>query len=161
MLVSNEGKMKYKEFFIRCFTSFCWNCLEEAHSPVECDTALKWMVKNSSESENVTWILANTQPCPNCKVLIEKTGGCKYVTCHCAYAFCWTCLGSFKCHDKVKHDENAEERVRNRFKESNMSYVYYFERWDANHKAQEKELAELCKNFLQGISDGLPEVGRH
>ncbi|KAL8094532.1 hypothetical protein AgCh_036168 [Apium graveolens] len=174
MLGSDEGKMKYKEFLIRsyveddkniewcpapncecailylgggsydvtcrCLSSFCWNCLEEAHSPVDCESAGKWMLKNSSESENVIWILANTQPCPNCKVLIEKDGDPLFVSCHCGHSFCWTCLGPLKCHGKY-----ANERVRNRFKGSNMRYVYYWERWDVNHKAQEKELADLCK----------------
>ncbi|XP_074354312.1 putative E3 ubiquitin-protein ligase ARI8 [Apium graveolens] len=182
MLVSDEGKMKYKEFLIRsyveddkniewcpapncecailylgggsydvtcrCLSSFCWNCLEEAHSPVDCESAGKWMLKNSSEPENVIWILANTQPCPNCKVLIEKDGDPLFVSCHCGHSFCWTCLGPLKCHGIsvcVYRDKYANERVRNRFKGSNMRYVYYWERWDVNHKAQEKELADLCK----------------
>jgi ariadne-1 len=33
-------------------------------------------VKNSAESENVTWIMANTKPCPKCQVAIEKNQGC-------------------------------------------------------------------------------------
>ncbi|KAK1391242.1 putative E3 ubiquitin-protein ligase ARI5 [Heracleum sosnowskyi] len=54
------------------------------------------------------------------------------------------CTACVNYQDGVKHDENAEERVRNRFKECGMRYVYYFQRWDANHKAQEKEVADLC-----------------
>ncbi|KAK1391241.1 hypothetical protein POM88_010297 [Heracleum sosnowskyi] len=84
MLVSDEGKIKYKEYLIksyvedhkfikwcpapncecaiqylrgvsydvtcRCWSNFCWNCLGEAHSPVDCETAANWMLKNISES---------------------------------------------------------------------------------------------------------------
>ncbi|KAK7264928.1 hypothetical protein RJT34_32541 [Clitoria ternatea] len=34
---------------------FCWNCNEEAHRPVDCDTVAKWILKNSAESENMNW----------------------------------------------------------------------------------------------------------
>lgn len=37
--------------------------------------ACQWNIKNSSESENINWILANTKICPACKVSIEKNQG--------------------------------------------------------------------------------------
>ncbi|KAL0298482.1 UNVERIFIED_CONTAM: putative E3 ubiquitin-protein ligase ARI7, partial [Sesamum radiatum] len=37
----------------RCAHSFCWNCVEEAHRPVDCGTVSKWIMKNSAESENM------------------------------------------------------------------------------------------------------------
>ncbi|KAG6758158.1 hypothetical protein POTOM_038494 [Populus tomentosa] len=40
----------------RCAYSFCWNCTEEAHRPVDCGTVAKWILKNSAESENMNWI---------------------------------------------------------------------------------------------------------
>ena len=39
---------------------------------VDCETVKKWILKNSAESENLNWILANTKPCPKCKRPIEK-----------------------------------------------------------------------------------------
>ncbi|KAJ6987411.1 hypothetical protein NC653_020616 [Populus alba x Populus x berolinensis] len=39
----------------RCAYSFCWNCTEEAHRPVDCATVAKWILKNSAESENMNW----------------------------------------------------------------------------------------------------------
>ncbi|KAK4375708.1 hypothetical protein RND71_006385 [Anisodus tanguticus] len=39
-----------------CSFSFCWNCTEEAHRPVDCDTVSKWILKNSAESENMNWL---------------------------------------------------------------------------------------------------------
>ena len=55
-----------------CGAAFCWTCQEEAHRPVACETVRKWLIKNSAESENMNWILANTKPCPDCKRPIEK-----------------------------------------------------------------------------------------
>uniref|UniRef100_A0A2P2LQM7 RBR-type E3 ubiquitin transferase n=1 Tax=Rhizophora mucronata TaxID=61149 RepID=A0A2P2LQM7_RHIMU len=75
----------------RCSYSFCWNCTEEAHRPVDCGTVAKWILKNSAESENMNWILANSKPCPKCKRPIEKNQGCMHITCTppCKFEFCW------------------------------------------------------------------------
>lgn len=48
---------------------------------VVCDTVRKWITKNSAESENLNWILANTKPCPKCCRPIEKNQGCMHMTC--------------------------------------------------------------------------------
>ncbi|KAG6763842.1 hypothetical protein POTOM_031285 [Populus tomentosa] len=112
----------------RCAYSFCWNCTEEAHRPVDCGTVAKWILKNSAESENMNWawdvgldsyhisegqkvfmspvngfrsrILANSKPCPKCKRPIEKNQGCMHITCTppCKFEFCWLCLGAWSDH---------------------------------------------------------------
>uniref|UniRef100_A0A8R7TK37 RBR-type E3 ubiquitin transferase n=1 Tax=Triticum urartu TaxID=4572 RepID=A0A8R7TK37_TRIUA len=83
-----------------CSYGFCWNCTEEAHRPVDCATVSKWILKNSAESENMNWILANSKPCPKCKRPIEKNQGCMHITCTppCKFEFCWLCLGSWSEH---------------------------------------------------------------
>jgi hypothetical protein len=48
---------------------------------VSCATVRKWLTKNSAESENLNWILANTKPCPKCHRPIEKNQGCMHMTC--------------------------------------------------------------------------------
>ncbi|XVF65470.1 hypothetical protein PTKIN_Ptkin09bG0252100 [Pterospermum kingtungense] len=92
-------------FDVSCFCShsFCWNCTEEAHRPVDCDTVAKWILKNSAESENMNWILANSKPCPKCKRPIEKNQGCMHMTCSppCKFEFCWLCLGTWSEHGEV------------------------------------------------------------
>jgi ariadne-1 len=66
---------------------------------VDCDTVSKWIVKNSAESENLNWILANTKPCPKCKRPIEKNQGCMHMTCsQCKNEFCWLCLANWQEH---------------------------------------------------------------
>ncbi|XP_044482540.1 probable E3 ubiquitin-protein ligase ARI8 isoform X2 [Mangifera indica] len=84
----------------RCSYSFCWNCTEEAHRPVDCGTVAKWLLKNSAESENMNWILANSKPCPRCKRPIEKNQGCMHMTCTppCKFEFCWLCLCAWSDH---------------------------------------------------------------
>ncbi|KAI8566981.1 hypothetical protein RHMOL_Rhmol02G0085700 [Rhododendron molle] len=83
-----------------CSYGFCWNCTEEAHRPVDCSTVAKWIMKNSAESENMNWILANSKPCPKCKRPIEKNQGCMHMTCTppCKFEFCWLCLGAWTDH---------------------------------------------------------------
>ena len=40
-----------------------------------------------------------TKSCPQCGILIYRTGGCLHMTCKkCEYEFCWTCKQNFKAH---------------------------------------------------------------
>lgn len=50
-----------------CGNSFCFQCGETSHDPCSCQQLRQWQLKNHDESENVTWILAYTKPCPNPK----------------------------------------------------------------------------------------------
>ena len=66
---------------------------------VDCQTVGMWLRKNSAESENANWILANTKPCPKCKRPIEKNQGCMHMVCsQCRSEFCWLCLGNWADH---------------------------------------------------------------
>ena len=56
----------------QCGNAFCFKCGAESHRPCECELTNQWNMKNSAESENITWIMANTKPCPKCKKSIEK-----------------------------------------------------------------------------------------
>ena len=58
-----------------CGAAFCFACKEEAHRPVDCETVRRWVVKNSAESENMTWILANTKQVRE-REWRETDGGC-------------------------------------------------------------------------------------
>ncbi|KAK1383896.1 RBR-type E3 ubiquitin transferase [Heracleum sosnowskyi] len=134
-----------------CSGSICWHCVEDSHRPVDCVTVGEWILKNNSESENVSWILAFTKPCPNCKVPIEKNSGCMHMSCKppCNYQFCWICLGSWSnhrsstCNGYANRRGSEVDRNREQAKEYIMKYVHYYERWAANHKSREKALADL------------------
>ena len=74
-------------------------CNPAASLQVDCQTVGKWLRKNSAESENANWILANTKPCPKCKRPIEKNQGCMHMVCsQCRSEFCWLCLGNWADH---------------------------------------------------------------
>ncbi|XAR48738.1 Ubiquitin--protein ligase [Bertholletia excelsa] len=143
-----------------CSYGFCWNCTEEAHRPVDCGTVAKWILKNSAESENMNWILANSKPCPKCKRPIEKNQGCMHMTCTppCKFEFCWLCLGSWSDHGErtggfyacnryeAAKQEGAyddTERRREMAKNSLERYTHYYERWATNQSSRHKALADL------------------
>ncbi|KAK9054120.1 hypothetical protein SSX86_025197 [Deinandra increscens subsp. villosa] len=138
-----------------CTYGFCWKCMEDAHRPLGCETVAKWALKNSSETENTSWILAYTKPCPKCKRSIEKNNGCMHMTCRqpCGYEFCWLCLGPYKEHDGRACNRYAKlggpvpeaEREREMAKKSIERYTHYYERWAANEKSRKQALASLHK----------------
>ncbi|XP_059437764.1 probable E3 ubiquitin-protein ligase ARI8 [Corylus avellana] len=157
----------------RCSYSFCWNCTEEAHRPVDCGTVAKWILKNSAESENMNWILANSKPCPKCKRPIEKNQGCMHITCTppCKFEFCWLCLGAWSDHgertggfyacnryETAKQEgvyDEAEKR-REMAKNSLERYTHYYERWATNQSSRQKALADLQQMqtvHLEKLSD--------
>ncbi|KAG7013889.1 putative E3 ubiquitin-protein ligase ARI7, partial [Cucurbita argyrosperma subsp. argyrosperma] len=143
-----------------CTYGFCWKCTEEAHRPVDCATVEKWILKNSAESENMNWILANSKPCPKCKRPIEKNQGCMHMTCTppCTFEFCWLCLGAWSDHGErtggfyacnryevAKQDgvyDEAEKR-REMAKNSLERYTHYYERWASNQTSRQKAIADL------------------
>ena len=126
-----------------CGASFCFQCREEAHRPVDCDTVARWVVKNSAESENLNWILANTKPCPRCKRPIEKNQGCMHMTCsQCRHEFCWLCHGAWADHGertggfyacnryeaaKKKGDFDEEALQRERARTALERYMHYYQ----------------------------------
>lgn len=57
-----------KEIECRCSHVFCFKCSREGHRPCSCDLVRIWQEKNSTDSENVNWIIANTKRCPKCTV---------------------------------------------------------------------------------------------
>ncbi|PWA38650.1 Zinc finger, C6HC-type [Artemisia annua] len=156
--VKNSKKIKwcpglgcdYAVEFDDDFTTDCYNCMEEAHSPLDCQTVGKWLMKNMAEAENTSWILANTKPCPNCKIWIERYGGCPSMTCICGYEFCWLCLEPSRGHNNLLAacgreggKVNEDERQCELAKKSADTYTHYYERWAANEKYRKQALVDL------------------
>lgn len=50
----------------KCGHETCLACGFEKHSPCYCNVVALWDKKSNAESENLTWIMANTKPCPKC-----------------------------------------------------------------------------------------------
>ncbi|CAN1171569.1 Probable E3 ubiquitin-protein ligase ARI7 [Linum perenne] len=138
-----------------CSHSFCWNCCEDRHRPVDCETVKNWAVKNDSESENENWKKVNTKPCPKCGRAIEKNEGCMHMTCAspCHHHFCWVCLGPWQNHKSCnRYDEdNALTSLR---LELNR-YQHYYDRWAANENSRQiamKDLENVRENVVSAIS---------
>ncbi|KAF9615083.1 hypothetical protein IFM89_021654 [Coptis chinensis] len=155
-LVSNENFEVGSESYnvsCNCKYSFCWNCAEDAHSPVDCDIVAKWMLKNSDESENVNWILANSKACPECKRPIQKNDGCMHMTCRppCRHEFCWLCLAPWTKHGydgscnryNEKEKQDGTEKRRKMAKQLIDKYTHYYERWLANRLSRQKAVGDL------------------
>lgn len=156
--VAEYPNLGLHEIECKCGLVFCFSCGEEAHRPAPCSLVKEWKVKNSNESENITWILANTKECPKCKKPIEKNQGCNHMTCRkeaggCGFEFCWLCQGPWADHNSAtggfyrcnKYEEqmnneqsklSKEEKKRADIKTELNKYMWYFERFNNHEKAQ-------------------------
>lgn len=75
----------------KCGQWTCWKCGEKVHAPLQCQNVPIWKGKEK-KSATFLWMAENTKQCPNCKLMIEKNGGCNHMTCqNCKYEFCWLC----------------------------------------------------------------------
>ncbi|KAF9186042.1 E3 ubiquitin-protein ligase arih2 [Haplosporangium sp. Z 767] len=72
------------------------------------------------DANTIQWKLANTNPCPNCCILIHRDDGCNKVDCMlCGYRFCWICrqawdvsCGFFKCGRQATPQDILPESQR-------------------------------------------------
>ncbi|KAK9989329.1 hypothetical protein SO802_029568 [Lithocarpus litseifolius] len=156
-----------------CNNGFCWNCMDDAHRPVDCETVAKWQLKNSSEAENTAWLLVNTKPCPKCGKAIEKNQGCMHMTCRkpCGHEFCWMCLGTWKEHgertggfyacntfqkNEAEGKYNEDEDIRKRAEKHLEKYTHYYERWAGNESSRKqavKDLKQMQNDYMVRLSD--------
>ncbi|KAH0724216.1 hypothetical protein KY284_000081 [Solanum tuberosum] len=133
-----------------CSNGFCWNCLEEIHRPIDCDTIAKWKDINQEESANTNWIMAFTKKCPKCDKSIEKNMGCMHMTCRCGYQFCWLCFKEWGvCASRCNRYEEKKEVTE--AKKNIQRYTHYYERWLSNGKSKEKALNDLKKMKDEGL----------
>ncbi len=127
----------------------------------------QWMIKNSTESENMTWIMANTKCCPKCEKPIEKNQGCNHMTCsQCRNEFCWICMGPWSIHGEktggyykcnrfegeLKSNQSLKESEskREKAKSELAKYSFYFERYN-NHDKAMKLAIKQCEQADEKI----------
>jgi len=137
-----------------CGFKFCFNCSDAEigdHIPATCDQVESWRQKASDESENVTWLLANTKKCPQCRSPIEKNGGCMHMTCRvnsggCGFEFCWLCRGPwtehgshtggyYSCNKYDKSDAKKEDDKAADVKTELEKYMFYYHRYESHRNA--------------------------
>jgi ariadne-1 len=148
-----------------CGLDYCFHCGEEAHEPCSCEQLRQWNLKGNDENENLKWILANTQRCPNitCNYPIEKNKGCNHMTCsQCRYEFCWICSGDWKKHggsfyecNIYKEDVKGEgENERDRARKESNRYLHYFKRYQM-HQDHLKHARSLLETAMKTYEDYL------
>lgn len=147
---SSSRSRKNYDVTCYCCRIFCWNCGEEGHSPLDCETVAKWMKKVSSEFKITTsgWIIANTKPCPSCKIPIQKNKGCNRMTCKCRFEFCWLCLqGRCICYSKqCKQTQVFQDVTPTNHAKSHLDrYSYYHQGWAKNEISRKTALQKLTK----------------
>ncbi|KAG4985027.1 hypothetical protein JHK82_032626 [Glycine max] len=150
-----DGVRSNSDVTCLCYHSFCWSCGEEAHSPVDCEIAKHWIMKNDYESsENSAWILANTKPCPKCKKPIEKIDGYVHMECMCGFQFCWLCLRKWSncCYNCIHFpykDIYKKEVKRNMVSDYLDDCTHYFESWTRTNLIRKDALNHL-KHLMNG-----------
>mmetsp|Transcript_50785 Transcript_50785/g.158688 ORF Transcript_50785/g.158688 Transcript_50785/m.158688 type:complete len:584 (+) Transcript_50785:83-1834(+) len=121
---------------------WCFNCLDEPHAPAECSNVKEWRKKCQEDSATSNWLVAYTKDCPNCKVAINKDGGCNHMHCkHCDHHFCWVCLGIFE-HKTYQHTCNKfvdDESKMASGRTALQRYTHYYERFNNHSKSRELE----------------------
>lgn len=143
-----------------CGLDYCFLCGEQAHDPCSCDQLRRWTRKGNDENENLTWILANTQRCPNpkCDYPIEKNQGCNHMTCsRCRHEFCWICLrdwrdhgGSFYDCNKFKEDGSLSSERATAKRESNR-YLHYFKRYQI-HQDHGQHAQKMLVKYTEDLN---------
>ena len=84
-----------------CGMLFCFRCSREQHFPLTCQQLTEWEDKNASDSGTGQWMQVNTKRCKKCNAMIEKNGGCNWISCRCGHAFCFFCF----CTDHGHHGQ--------------------------------------------------------
>ena len=99
-----------------CFLSICAACGEDGHEGMTCQQH-RFHKNPDAEHERLNGQLASAhgyKKCPQCKVWIEKNGGCDHMECRCGAHICWICMVMFDRENIHKHMENVHG---NRFDE--------------------------------------------
>jgi ariadne-1 len=180
--VKCERKNRREAVVCKCGFRWCFSCCDPNigdHMPVPCDWVEQWMTKATNESENVTWLIANTKRCPNCRAAIEKNGGCMHMTCRknaggCGHEFCWLCRGPwtehgsatggfYACNKYDKSEAKKEDDTTTGAKSELEYYMFYYHRYDSHknamkiadeqRKTAEKRATELQEKFEVRAAD--------
>ncbi|KZT34184.1 hypothetical protein SISSUDRAFT_992175, partial [Sistotremastrum suecicum HHB10207 ss-3] len=139
---------------------FCFGCgMDCDHRPVICKIAAIWLRSAKEDSGTSQWLKANTRPCPKCKQMIEKNGGCNRIMCqNCKHQFCWVCKADWSSHgynnstcnafkesDKADHELEAGSKLER--------WLHYFDRYN-NHELS----ARLDEQLYERTEEKIVEV---
>ena len=66
-------------------------------------------VLSGEDAELTAWAAENTQACPHCFVLVQRSDGCAHITCTCKGEFCYIC-GEAYVHGQLPSSHRAHQR---------------------------------------------------
>jgi len=76
---------KHKLTCNQCGFMFCYYCNQAWHGSKKCDNGDDYQFEKWTNGKKIKY-------CPNCRVKIEKDGGCPEMMCpNCNYVWCWIC----------------------------------------------------------------------
>lgn len=112
--------------------------------------------RSDLDTGTMQWKLANTNPCPNCCILIHRDDGCNKVDCMlCGHRFCWVCreawdvgCGFFRC--RLAAEEPAGE------KESDAQWEKHPDEWEDNGV----QAADQVETLAIAMGGELPHAGQ-
>ena len=147
-----------KEIKCNCGWNFCFLCLEESHTPCDCEMAKLWResTREKGSGEDFIWMRENTKNCPKCGMSIEKNQGCNHMTCQrkaggCGFEFCWVCLLSWNAHEIVNINSfytcnNIQAKIENKEEKKKKNIPKKFEEKFLGNK---KDLLDRYIKFYQ------------
>jgi hypothetical protein len=104
-----------------CQARFCSHCREPHRQNEPCQEASApnqnnnnaaisgSQIQQEQEQQYREWLRQNTKPCPQCRLNIQKNGGCNHMTCKsCRHEFCWQCLAHWKNPGQNGYNEFAQ-----------------------------------------------------
>ena len=76
---------------------FCSRCGHaRAHAPASCGELETFLRDEKKDDASELWILANCMPCPQCRAMVWRDGGCNHMKCRkpggCDFDFCYVSL---------------------------------------------------------------------
>jgi len=147
-----------REISCKCGHTFCFKCGLDAHLPVPCDLAQRFLALDTSDALTAKLIAAITKNCPKCKVPIQKNEACIHMTCaKCKAQWCWLCKADWSGHGGsyyscAKYNENKEkgtlsdeqQQIINNTKEL-QKYNLYRESYNKHKKSVEANTKFITK----------------
>lgn len=125
-------------------------------------TTTKGKSRSDQETTTLQWKLKNTNPCPNCCILIHRDDGCNKVDCMlCGYRFCWVCreawgvdCGFYKCGRQTE-DSSLDLSLEKKKEEGQVNRVH------GNGNEVQEEQVESLDILTTSTGEINPSPDRH
>ena len=69
----------------------CEQCQAQRDVQREAQRQARNQAQDQLDTDAPTLPVLVLKECPNCKTMVERTGGCNHITCNCGAHWCWTC----------------------------------------------------------------------